>query len=85
MKINCSQVCIQINTGHMTINDSIKLIAGSFVLLSIVLGYFVNETFFLFTAFVAVNLIQSSFTKWCLMDKILKKLGVREGGDSCSI
>lgn len=69
----------------MTINDSIKLIAGSFVLLSIVLGYFVNETFFLFTAFVAVNLIQSSFTKWCLMDKILKKLGVREGGDSCSI
>lgn len=69
----------------MTINDTIKLIAGSFVLLSIILGYFVNEYFFLFTLFVAVNLIQSSFTKWCLMDMILKKLGMREGGDSCSI
>jgi hypothetical protein len=70
---------------HMTINDLIKLIAGSFVLLSIVLGYFVNEYYFLFTVFVAVNLIQSSFTKWCLMDKILKKAGMKEGGDSCSI
>jgi Inner membrane protein YgaP-like, transmembrane domain len=69
----------------MTINDSIKLIAGSFVLLSIILGYFVNEYFLLFTAFVAINLIQSSFTKWCMMDKILKKAGVRQGGDSCSI
>ena len=69
----------------MTINDSIKLIAGSFVLTSIILGYFVNEYFYLFTVFVAVNLIQSSFTKWCLMDKILKKVGIKEGGDSCSI
>ncbi len=75
----------KINMGNMTINDSIKLIAGSFVLLSIVLGYFVNEYFFLFTAFVAVNLMQSSFTKWCLMDEILKKTGMKEGGDSCSI
>jgi hypothetical protein len=69
----------------MTINDSIKLIAGSFVLLSTILGYFVNEYFFLFTAFVALNLIQSSFTKWCLMNEILKKVGVKEGGDSCSL
>ena len=69
----------------MTINDSIKLIAGSFVLISIILGYFVNEYFYLFTAFVALNLIQSSFTKWCLMDQILKKVGIKEGGDSCSI
>jgi hypothetical protein len=70
---------------YMTINDYIKLIAGSFVLASIILGYFYSEYFFLFTAFVAVNLIQSSFTKWCLMDKILNKAGVKEGGDSCSI
>lgn len=69
----------------MTINDTIKLIAGSFALISLLLGYFYNEYFFLFTAFVAVNLIQSSFTKWCLMDVILKKLGVKEGGESCSI
>jgi hypothetical protein len=63
----------------------IKLIAGSFVLVSIALGYFYSEYFFLFTAFVALNLIQSSFTKWCLMDKILQKFGVQEGGAGCSI
>lgn len=69
----------------MKINDYIKLIAGSFVLISVVLGYFVHEYFFFFTLFVAINLIQSSLTKWCLMDKILTKLGVEAGGDSCSI
>lgn len=69
----------------MTINDYIKLIAGTFILTSILLGYFINEYFFLFTAFVALNLIQSSFTKWCLMDKILQKMGVKEGGNSCTI
>ena len=69
----------------MAINDSIKLIAGIFIVLSITLGHFVSEYFFLFTAFVGVNLLQSSFTKWCLMEKILKKAGLREGGDSCTI
>ncbi|MFT6923497.1 MAG: hypothetical protein ACJA1C_002512 [Crocinitomicaceae bacterium] len=69
----------------MTINNSIKLIAGVFVLLSVTLGYYVSEYFLLFTLFVGFNLLQSSITKWCLMEKILKKIGVREGGDSCSI
>lgn len=69
----------------MTINDTIKLVAGTFVLLSITLGYFVNEYFFLFTLFVGLNLLQSSFTKWCLLEKILKGMGLEEGGDSCSI
>lgn len=69
----------------MTINNSIKLIAGFFILISVSLGHFVNENFFFFTAFVGINLLQSSLTKWCLMEKVLKKAGVREGGDSCSI
>ncbi|MFT6503762.1 MAG: hypothetical protein ACJASQ_003900 [Crocinitomicaceae bacterium] len=69
----------------MTINNSIKLIAGAFVLLSVTLGYYVSDYFLLFTLFVGFNLLQSSITKWCLMEKILKKIGVREGGDSCSI
>jgi len=69
----------------MTINDTIKLIAGSLVLLSVTLGHFVNEYFFFLTAFVGLNLLQSSFTKWCLMEKILKRVGLNEGGDSCSI
>lgn len=76
---------VKLNADVMNINDSLKLIAGSFVLLSLILGYFVNEYFFLFTAFVALNLMQSSITKWCLMNTILKKLGIKEGSDSCSI
>lgn len=68
----------------MNINDSIKLIAGSFVLSSLLLGIYVNEYWFFFTAFVGLNLIQSSFTKWCLMEKILMKAGVKAGGESCS-
>jgi len=69
----------------MNINNSIKLIAGIFILISVLLGHFVNENWFFFTAFVGVNLLQSSFTKWCLMEKILLRAGVKHGGDSCSI
>ena len=61
----------------MAINDALRLIAGFFVLLSLALGYFVNPLWFLFTAFVGLNLLQSAFTKWCPMMTILKKAGVR--------
>ncbi|MDN5203696.1 DUF2892 domain-containing protein [Fulvivirgaceae bacterium BMA10] len=56
----------------------IRAIAGIFILVSLILGYFVSPYWFLFTAFVGVNLLQSSMTKWCLMDDILKKLGVEK-------
>jgi Inner membrane protein YgaP-like, transmembrane domain len=56
----------------------IRALAGSFVLLSLVLGYLYSPYWHLFTAFVGINLIQSAFTKWCLMEKILSKLGVPE-------
>jgi hypothetical protein len=69
----------------MNINDSIKIIAGSFILMSVLFGHFINSYWFIFTLFVGVNLIQSSITKWCLMEKILKKVGVKDGGESCSI
>ncbi len=68
----------------MTINDAIKAIAGIFIVGSLLLGYNVNEKWFLFTAFVGVNLFQSSFTKWCLMEKILVKAGMKKTGDSCN-
>ena len=55
----------------------IRLIAGSFVLISLALGVWVNQSWLLFTAFVGLNLIQSAFTRWCLMEDILKKLGVQ--------
>lgn len=59
--------------------DIIRGIAGAFVLLSLALGYWVSPYWFLFTAFVGLNLLQSSITKWCLMEDILAKLGVAKG------
>ena len=56
----------------MSLEHTIRAIAGSFVLISLTLGYFVSPYWFLFTAFVGVNLLQSAFTKWCLMEQILK-------------
>ncbi len=55
----------------------IRAIAGSFILISIVLAIYVNINWLWFTAFVGVNLLQSSITKWCLMEDILKKIGVK--------
>lgn len=52
--------------------------AGSFVLLSLLLAVYVNINFLWFTAFVGANLLQSSMTKWCLMEDILAKLGVKD-------
>jgi Inner membrane protein YgaP-like, transmembrane domain len=61
----------------MTVERYLRLIAGAFVMLSVALGYFVHPAFFLFTAFVGLNLFQSGFTDWCPMMAFLKKLGVR--------
>lgn len=62
----------------MTVQRWIRVIAGTFVLLSLGLGLYVSRYWFLFTAFVGLNLLQSGFTKWCLMEDILRKLGVPE-------
>lgn len=59
-------------------NRIIRAIAGSFVLLSITLAVYVNINFLWFTAFVGANLLQSSFTKWCLLEDILTRLGVKD-------
>jgi hypothetical protein len=59
----------------MTTNEALRLIAGSVVLISLLLAIYINLNFLWLTAFVAVNLIQSSFTHWCLMMVILGKLG----------
>ena len=61
----------------MRINDWLRGIAGTFVLLSLALGWFVHPAFFLFTAFVGGNLLQSAFSKSCPMMGILRRLGVR--------
>lgn len=61
----------------MSIERYLRLIAGTFVLVTLVLGYTVSPYWFLFTAFVALNLIQSAFTNWCPMMTFLKWFGVR--------
>lgn len=60
------------------LNRYIRAIAGTFVIISVLLGMFVNPNWFWFTLFVGANLLQSSITKWCLMETILIKLGVRD-------
>ena len=60
----------------MSMHFLIRGIAGTFVLASLALGYFVSPWFYLFTAFVGANLLQSSLTRWCLMENILEAIGV---------
>jgi len=61
----------------MNVERYLRLIAGAFVMLSLALGYFVSPYWYLFTAFVGLNLFQSAFTNWCPMMTFLRKMGVR--------
>ena len=68
----------------MTSWQLVRLVAGSFILLSLALGIpgspiFLSPWWLAFNAFVGVNLLQSALTKWCLMEIILRKLGARAG------
>ncbi|HTT24682.1 MAG TPA: DUF2892 domain-containing protein [Candidatus Sulfotelmatobacter sp.] len=60
----------------MSIERMLRLIAGLFVLISLALGHWVNPYWYLFTAFVGLNLFQSGLTNWCPMMTFLRKLGV---------
>jgi hypothetical protein len=62
----------------MNTQDWLRLIAGFFVLVTVPLGYLVSPWFHAFTAFVGLNLLQSSFTKWCPMMWVLRRAGVPE-------
>ena len=56
------------------LNRYIRAIAGVFVIISVLLGMFINQNWLWFTIFVGDNLLQSSITKWCLMEDILQKV-----------
>ena len=60
----------------MTIERALRLIAGAFVALSVLLGIYVDNRFLWFTLFVGLNLFQSAFSGWCPMMAILRKAGV---------
>lgn len=62
----------------MKLNDYLRLMAGFFTLMSVILAISVSEKFLYFTAFVSLNQIQSAFTKWCPAIWLLKKIGVKE-------
>ncbi|WP_269533468.1 DUF2892 domain-containing protein [Chitinimonas sp. BJYL2] len=68
----------------MTSWQIVRIVAGTFILLSLGLGIpsspiFVSQWWLAFTAFVGINLLQSGLTRWCLMESILRKLGIRAG------
>ncbi|PTL99805.1 MAG: DUF2892 domain-containing protein [Bacteroidetes bacterium] len=67
------------------LNTYFRVIVGVMVLLSVVLTFYINQNWMWFTVFIGVNLIQSAFTKWCLLETILVKLGVKKEGNGCTI
>ena len=62
----------------MTVERALRLMAGTFVLASLALGYWVSQWWFLFTAFVGLNLFQSGLTNWCPAMYFLRKAGLQE-------
>jgi hypothetical protein len=63
----------------MTVNRYLRMIAGFFILLSVLLAQLHSPYWLFFTAFVGLNLFQSAFTNWCPMMTILRKFGLKEG------
>ena len=63
----------------MNIDKLVFRIAGSFILISLLLAHFHSPYWLWFTAFVGANMLQSSFTGFCLMATLLKKVGVKPG------
>jgi len=61
----------------MTVDRYLRLFAGFFIVLSLALGYWMHPYWYLFTAFVGLNLFQSALTNWCPMISILRKMGVK--------
>ena len=59
----------------MTLERTLRLVAGAFILASVALGHYVDPNWYFFTAFVGLNLLQSGVTNWCPMMTFLKKLG----------
>ncbi|HVO60849.1 MAG TPA: DUF2892 domain-containing protein [Terriglobales bacterium] len=61
----------------MDIERYLRMFAGTFVMISLALGHWVSPYWYLFTAFVGLNLFQSSFTNKCPLIPILRKFGVK--------
>lgn len=60
------------------LNKYFRAIVGTFIILSVILTVYVNQNWMWFTVFIGANMLQSAFTKWCLLEIILQKLGVKK-------
>ncbi|PQJ75247.1 YgaP family membrane protein [Polaribacter gangjinensis] len=60
------------------LNKYFRAIVGTFIILSVVLTVYVHHNWMWFTVFIGANMLQSAFTKWCLLEIILQKLGVKK-------
>jgi hypothetical protein len=63
----------------MTLDRVVIAVAGSFILISLLLAHYHSENWLWFTAFVGANLLQSAFTRFCPMTILLKKMGIKSG------
>jgi len=61
----------------MRMENYIRAIAGTFVFVSALLGFFHSKWWLIFTMFVGLNLFQYGLTNWCLMEKVLARMGVK--------
>ena len=59
-------------------NKAFRTIVGLFILIIVLLAVYVDQNWLWFTVFIGLNLIQSAFTKWCLLETILSKLGLKD-------
>lgn len=67
----------------MTVNDVFRLIVGVMILVSLLLTQYHSPNWVWFTAFIGFNLLQSAFSKWCLMMIVLKKIGLKDSYTEC--
>jgi len=61
----------------VTLNNAVRALAGTMVLISAALVYFVSPWFLLFTVFIGLNLIQSAFTGFCPPEFLFRKFGLK--------
>ncbi len=69
----------------MTIDRIVHSVAGTMILASLALTRWVHPNFIWLTIFVGANLLQSGITNWCLLSRILKRMGVPDTGGACGI
>lgn len=65
----------------MTVERALRMMAGTFILLSLALAHYVSLNWLWFTAFIGLNLLQSAFTNWCPAMNIFRAMGLKDAGD----